>query len=324
MRKVDSLHSFDKIKLLADSRRMDILRLLMASPATLTHLARTMKQSPAWIRHHILSLESANLVEVSEIRRTGKVTEKYYRANADALLLQEIILPKTKKPAVIFSGSHDLALEGIADTLSKHVALLSLPVGSLDGLVNLRQGLCQISGSHLLDENGEYNTPFVRHLFPDRDVEIITLAHRTQGLMVANGNPKNIKKILDIAKPIVRFVNRNSGSGTRLWLDAELRKLKIPTTKIYGYDKEVKTHSEAAALIETGKADVSLGLQAAAHQYHLDFIPLFEERYDLVLPRENEITLMPLLDYLQTATFRAELNALTGYNTSHSGEEIIL
>jgi len=324
MKKVESISSFDRIKLLADSRRLDILRLLMASPATLTHLARTMKQSPAWIRHHILSLESANLVEVSEIRRTGKVTEKYYRANADALLLQEIILPKTKKPAVIFSGSHDLALEGIADTLSKHVALLSLPVGSLDGLVNLRQGLCQISGSHLLDENGEYNTPFVRHLFPDRDVEIITLAHRTQGLMVANGNPKNIKKILDIAKPIVRFVNRNSGSGTRLWLDAELRKLKIPTTKIYGYDKEVKTHSEAAALIETGKADVSLGLQAAAHQYHLDFIPLFEERYDLVLPRENEITLMPLLDYLQTATFRAELNALTGYNTSHSGEEIIL
>ena len=322
MKNVAAVHSFGKIKLLADPRRMEILRLLMAAPATLTQLARTMKQSPAWIRHHLLALESADLVEVGEIRKTGKVTEKFYRARADALLLQEVILPKTKKPAIIFSGSHDLALEGIAEHLEKHVTLLSLPVGSLDGLVNLRQGLCQISGSHLLDETGEYNTPFVRHLFPDRAVEIVTLAYRTQGLMLSGGNPKEIKKIADIAQPTIRFVNRNAGSGTRLWLDTELRKLNIPVEKVNGYDKVVKTHSEAASLIESGRADAALGLQAAAHQHNLDFIPLFEERYDLVLPRENEKTLTPLLDYLQTATFRTELNALTGYNSLHSGEQI--
>jgi putative molybdopterin biosynthesis protein len=324
MKKVESINSFDGIKLLADSRRMEILRLLMASPATLTHLARTMKQSPAWIRHHMLALESADLVEVGEVRKTGKVTEKFYRAKADALLLQEVILPKTKRPAVIFSGSHDLALEGIAGHLEKHVTLLSLPVGSLDGLVNLRQGLCQISGSHLLDESGEYNTPFVRHLFPDRDVEIVTLAYRTQGLMFVSGNPKGIKKIADITKPNVRFVNRNAGSGTRLWLDSELRKLKIPIERINGYDKVVKTHTEAAMFIANNKADAAIGLQAAAHQHGLDFIPLFEERYDLVLPRENEKTLAPVLDYLQTATFRNELKALTGYNSAHSGEQIPL
>ena len=324
MKKVETIRSFGNIKLLADSRRMDILRLLMASPATLTHLARTMKQSPAWIRHHILALESAKLVEVDEIRRSGKVTEKYYRAKADALLLQEIILPKTKKPVVMFSGSHDLALEGIAQQLEKHIALLSLPVGSLDGLVNLRQGLCQITGSHLLDETGEYNTPFIRHLFPDRDVELITLAHRIQGLMLAGGNPKGIKKIADLAKPNVRFVNRNAGSGTRLWLDAALGKLKIPTEKINGYDKVVKTHSDAAMLVSSNKADVALGLQAAAHQHGLDFLPLFEERYDLVLPRENEKTLMPLLDYIQTVDFRNSLTSLTGYNSAHSGELIPL
>jgi putative molybdopterin biosynthesis protein len=283
-----------------------------------------MKQSPAWIRHHILALESAHLVEASEIRKTGKVTEKFYRAKADTLLLQELILPKTKKPVVVFSGSHDLAIEGIAENLAKHVMLLNLPVGSLDGLVNLRQGLCQISGSHLLDETGEYNTPFVRHLFPDRDVEVITLAYRTQGLLLVTGNPKGIKKVLDVANPNVRFVNRNLGSGTRLWFDAELRKLKIPVETINGYEKIVKTHSEAAALIETGKADATLGLQAAAHQYGLDFIPLFEERYDLVLPRENEKILAPMLEYLQTTTFRTELNALTGYNSAHSGEQVPL
>jgi len=323
MKKVDSINSFDKIKLLADSRRMDILCLLMASPATLTHLARTLKQSPAWIRHHILTLESAGLIEVSEVRRTGKVMEKFYRAKADALLLQEMILPKSKKPAVIFSGSHDIALEEIADRLEKHVTLLSMPVGSLDGLVNLRQGLCQISGSHLLDVTGEYNTPFIRHLFPDRDVEIVTLAYRTQGLMLAAGNPKGIKRIGDVASPKVRFMNRNAGSGTRLWFDMELKRLKIPFENVNGYEREVSTHTEAADLIVTNKADVALGLQAAAHQRGLEFISLFEERYDFVLPREFEDALFPILDYLQTSTFRNSLASLTGYNTAHSGEQII-
>lgn len=322
MRKVEPINSFEKIKLLADSRRMDILRLLMASPATLTHLARTLKQSPAWIRHHILTLESAGLIEVSEVRKTGKVTEKFYRAKSDALLLQEVILPKTKKPAVIFSGSHDLALEGIAEYLERHVTLLSMPVGSLDGLVNLRQGLCQISGSHLLDVTGEYNTPFIRHLFPDRDVEILMLAYRTQGLMVAEGNPKGIRQVGDVARSNVRFVNRNAGSGTRLWFDTELKRLGIPAENVNGYDREVKTHTEAADLIVGNKADAALGLQAAAHQHGLDFIPLFEERYDLVLPRENEQTLMPVLEYLQTSAFRNSLMALTGYNAAHSGEQI--
>ena len=324
MQKVEPVRTFDQIKLLADSRRMEILRLLMAAPATLTHLAQILKQSPAWVRHHILALESGDLIEVSEIRKTGKVTERFYRAKGGAFLLQELVLPKSKKTAIIFSGSHDLALEEIADRLSKHVTLLSLPVGSLDGLINLRQGLCQIAGAHILDKTGEYNTPTVRHLFPDREVELVTLAYRTQGLILATGNPKGIKKISDIARENVKFINRNSGSGTRLWFDAELRKQKIDSTNINGYGNTVKTHSEAAALISQNKADVSIGLHAAAHQHELDFIPLFEERYDLVLPRENEKTLSPLLDYLQTATFRTGLNMLTGYNASHSGEQVVL
>lgn len=324
MKTVEPIRTFEQIKLLADSRRMEILRLLMASPATLTQLGQVLKQSPAWVRHHILALEAGGLIEVSEVRRTGKVTEKFYRAIGGAFLLQEIVLPKGKKPAVIFSGSHDLALEEIAEHLNRHVTLLSLPVGSLDGLVNLRQGLCQVSGAHILDETGEYNTPTVRHLFPDRNVELVTLAYRTQGLVLAAGNPKGIKQVLDIARTDVKFVNRNAGSGTRLWLDMELKKQKISAEQINGYRIEVKTHSEAAALVANKKADVSIGLQAAAHQQGLDFIPLFEERYDLILPRENEKALAPLLDYLQTATFRAELNSLTGYNASHSGEQILV
>ena len=324
MKTVQPIQSFEQIKLLADSRRMEILRLLMDTPATLTHLAHALQKSPAWIRHHILALESGGLVEVSEVRRTGKVVEKYYRAKGGAFLLQEIVLPRSKQPAVIFSGSHDLALEEIIDHLHKHVTMLSLPVGSLDGLVNLRQGLCQISGAHILDETGEYNTPTVRHLFPDRNVELVTLAHRTQGLIVAPGNPKGIKKISDLVRRNIRFINRNSGSGTRIWFNNELKKGKLSPDQITGYDQTVKTHSEAALAVASNNADAALGLQAAAKQHNLDFIPLFEERYDLILPRENEKKLSPLLDYLQTSAFRSSLGGLVGYNPTHSGEQILV
>ena len=322
MESIESLRFSNKIKLLADSRRLEILRLLMAAPATLTHLARNLKRSPAWIRHHIKILESAGLIEMIEIRTTGRVTEKYYRAKASAFLLQELILPKTKIPTVVFSGSHDLAIEEMAKSLAKHIVVLSLPVGSLDGLVNLRQGLCHVSGAHLLDESGEYNKAYVHRFFPDRDMELITLAHRTQGLMLSPGNPKRIKRITDLTRPDVRFVNRNSGSGTRLWFDAELKRTHEKPDAIHGYDRIVNTHSEAASLIEAVRADAALGLQAAAHQHRLDFIPLFEERYDLVLPHGQEKTLSPILDFIQAVEFRRSLDSLTGYNTAHSGELI--
>jgi len=324
MEKVETLHAFEQIKLLSDSRRLQILRLLMASPASLTQLARTLGQSPAWVRHHVLALESANLIELSEIRTTGKIVEKFYRSKAGAFLLQELILPEGDKPAIVFSGSHDLALEQISEQIADHLTLLTLPVGSLDGLVNLRQGLCQISGAHLLDKSGEYNAPFVRHLFPDRTMDLVTLAYRTQGLMLAPGNPKGVRSASDLTQTGLRFINRNPGSGTRLWLDRELERLGVPPEQIEGYEHVVNTHTECARAIAEGQADAALGLQASARQYNLDFIPLFEERYDLVLPREQEGALSPLLEHIQTAAFRRNLNTLTGYNTAHSGEQIVL
>lgn len=323
MNKVETLHTFEQIKLLSDTRRLQILRLLMASPSSLTQLARTLNQSPAWVRHHILALEAANLIELSEVRITGKVTEKFYRAKAGAFLLQELILPEGGKPAIVFSGSHDLALEKISAQIADHLTLLTLPVGSLDGLVNLRQGLCQVSGAHLLDKNGEYNAPFVRHLFPDRTMDLVTFAYRTQGLMLAPGNPKGVHSAADLTQSGLRFINRNPGSGTRLWLDTELERLSIPPENIQGYEHIVNTHTECARAIANREADAALGLQASAQQFNLDFIPLFEERYDLVLPREQENVLAPLLEHIQTAAFRRELNGMPGYNSSHSGEQVM-
>ena len=324
MNKVHPIRAFEQIKLLADARRIEILRILMAKPATLSQLAQMLGQSPAWVRHHTEKLLEANLIELDRVRTTGKVTEKFYRARAGAFLLQELILPESGTPVVVFSGSHDLALEQVGEQIADHLTLLTMPVGSLDGLVNLRQGLCQVSGAHLLDQTGEYNVPFVRHLFPDRLVDMITLAYRTQGLMLSPGNPLGIRSASDLTRTGLRFINRNPGSGTRLWLDSELKRMDIPAEKINGYEIFVNTHTACAQSISNGEADAALGLQASAYQHGLDFIPLFEERYDLVLPREQEETLAPLLDFIQTSAFRQKISEFTGYTTTHSGEQISL
>jgi putative molybdopterin biosynthesis protein len=322
MRTVDSLDSFQAIKVLADPRRMEILRMLMAGSATLTQLGGRLGRSAAWVRHHVNALEAVGLVHLDEVRSTGRVTEKYYRAVAGALILEQMILPKTRQPVVLFSGSHDPALAAVGEHLQGKPLFLTMYVGSLNGLTNLRQGLCHVSGIHLLDQSGEYNRPYVRHFFADRDVELVTLAYRTQGLMVAAGNPKAVRRIEDLRRSGVRFVNRNAGSGTRLWMDAALEKAGIEPRSVQGYGHSVSTHTQAAWWIKAGRADAALGLQAAAHQSGLGFVPLFEERYDLVMPREAEKPMAPFLEYLQTAAFRAATASMTGYDTAHSGELI--
>jgi putative molybdopterin biosynthesis protein len=234
-----------------------------------------------------------------------------------------MILPEeTTLPVIVFSGSHDLAIELLVEKNAPYLNMLTMPIGSLDGLTALRQGICHLSGAHLLDTNGEYNLPFVRHFFPDRSMRIVTLAHREQGLMTAPRNPKSIHTISDLARDDVTIINRNPGSGTRLWLDQQLHAQNIPPTNIRGYENSVSTHTEAARLICDGKADAAIGLRAAAYQYGLGFIPLFHERYDLVIPQDQLPLVTPLLETIQTGVYRRSVESLTGYETTHTGEQI--
>jgi len=323
MKNVEFIADYRQIEILADSRRLGILRRLMAAPATLTQIGAAIGQHPAWVRHHIKRLEQAGLIEIDEVRVRAGAVEKFYRSKAGALLLQQLVLPDSSaRPTVLLAGSHDLAVELLADRLSDHMSLLTFPVGSLDGLTALRQGLCHLCGAHLLDPGGEYNAPFVRHFFPDREILLITLAHREQGLMLASGNAKHIRSLLDLVRPDVSFVNRQRGSGTRLWLDRRLHDLGLPTDQIRGYEREVRTHTACASLVALGKADAALGLHAAANQQGLDFLPLFQERYDLIVPQEQSAGVLPLLDALATGAFRREVNQLVGYDTAHTGEGI--
>jgi len=254
--------------------------------------------------------------------------EKYYRAKARAFYFQEMILPETSgNNIVVMLGSHDLAVNVLAQHSMENTGLQLIiqPVGSLDGLVALRQGIAQVSGCHLLDvQSGEYNLPFIRHIFPDRPVVLVTLAHREQGLLVAPGNPRQIRGLEDLARADVTMVNRNRGSGTRLWLDKQLEQLGIIPEQVRGYNQEGRTHTAVAQAIQHGRADTGLGLYAAARLAKLDFIPIFQERYDLALPEEEyqATGMQSLLDYLQSRHFRKLVDSLGGYDTHHTGEEL--
>jgi putative molybdopterin biosynthesis protein len=327
MKPLTQLNTFDQLKILSDPRRLSILRQLMVGPATLSQLGRTLGEEPSWVRHHLKILEAANLVELVEVKVSDSYIEKFYQSKARAFLLQELLLPETRgKKMVVLSGSHDLALEMLAQSSFGNLDVFTLPVGSLDGLVALRQGMCNATGCHLYDAgSGNFNSSYVRHFFPDKTMVLLTLAHREQGLIVEPGNPHKLTGFEDLTKNM-GFINRNRGSGTRLWLDSQLNRLGIQPVNILGYNDEARTHTEVADAIQQGRAQVGLGIHAAAVSHHLDFIPLFQERYDLVLSKEqlSDQQLSPLFDKFYSGEFRHAVESLTGYDISHLGDQIIL
>lgn len=316
------------LSVIAEPNRLGVLRRLMAAPATLSQLARSFGTYPAWVRHHVLRLQEAGLVELAEVRTTRNYTEKYYRATAPAFSVHALVTPDFGKGrAVVALGSHDLALEALATLVSAGkggIDVVPAAIGSLDGLVALRQGLADLAGCHLLDpETGTFNLPYVRHLFPERSVVLVTLAEREQGMIVPPGNPLGVRGVEDLGRGDVRLANRNGGSGTRLWLDRRLREIGIPHDAVPGYADEHATHTEVAEAVLAGKADAGIGIRAAASARELDFLPLFEERYDLVVPADHldDPGIAPLLEALTSGGFRKTLRHLGGYATRHTGDQ---
>ena len=243
--------------------------------------------------------------------------------------------PRAELDKTIFCiGSHDMTLDLIAQFLARHDRrLASANVGSQGGLVALRRGEAHLAGSHLLNpETGEYNISYIRQYLPGVKVKVVTLVGREQGLLVKRGNPKNIKSLADLGRPgaesnaeRVSFVNRQRGAGTRVLLDYQLNLLGIAPDSIIGYNQEEYTHLGVAAAIASGRADCGLGIAAAAKALELDFIPLFQERYDLVIPKEyaESELLAPLFSVLENEEFRAAVSALPGYDVSVMGKLVL-
>jgi putative molybdopterin biosynthesis protein len=230
---------------------------------------------------------------------------------------------------IVAIGSHDLILDVAASALRAADPLISLAssnVGSLGGLVALRDGLCHLAGSHLLDPaTGEYTLPYVDRLLGDGpEISVIRLVQRDQGLIVAPGNPAELDGIGDLTRPGLRYVNRQRGAGTRALLDHELARRGVDPARISGYAREEHTHLGVAAAIAAGRADTGMGILAAARAFGLDFIPVAREPYDLVLRTavmEDEL-LAPLWTLLDRPDFQAGVEELGGYSCAETGRRI--
>ena len=227
---------------------------------------------------------------------------------------------------ILCTGSHDLAIAVLEDQLKQRHPELKIAasnVGSLGGILALERGETHIAGTHLLDpESGVYNIPDIKKSIPKVPLVLIHLAQREQGILVARGNPKSISTLKDLANHGVRFVNRQPGSGTRVLLDHELKKLAINPAAIAGYEREEFTHMAVGVAVASRLADAALGVRAAATALGLDFIPVANEEYDLLVSRPffDSDRGAKLVQVICSDQFKRAVTALGGYDPSKSGE----
>ena len=213
--------------------------------------------------------------------------------------------------------------------LAQHLArfddvdLVVAQASSQQALEWLKEGKVHVAGSHLRDSSsGEYNLPAIKRLFPQGGVKVVTFAIWEQGLVVQSGNPKDIRGAGDLGRKDVRIINREKGAGSRALLDQKLREAGVPASRVKGYNQEAHGHLPAALAVSLGEADCCVATRSAARVFGLGFLPLATERYDLVVrqPMVRLPAVHALLDVLNRSTIRRKLEALAGYDTSHTGE----
>lgn len=227
---------------------------------------------------------------------------------------------------LVVIGSHDNAVDLLANELMglpRSFGLTSSHVGSMGGLTALKNGSAHLAGAHLFDPaTGDYNFPFLAKYLPDLELTVVNLAIRHQGLIVAPGNPKGVRSALDLARPDVTFINRQRGAGTRILLDWHLDQAGVSPDQVRGYAHEEFTHMAVAANVLTGAADAGLGIFAAAKALGLDFAPLAQERYDLLVPNRflDDPRVLAALAVIRTSAFQDKLKALGGYETTLTGQ----
>jgi len=229
-----------------------------------------------------------------------------------------------ERPALLAAGSDDPSLGILRELYARRLASTSFflaTVGSSAGLAAIRDGVADLALAHLLDpDTGEYNLPYLERTLPSGHA-VVPLFHRELGLVTRPRNPFGLQTVADLTRPGLRIINRQQGSGTRLYLDQQLGRARIEPERINGYQEAVATHLEVGLKVLRGEADVGIATQAAARLLNLDFIPLTRERFDLVIPRERFFGrgVQVLLEIVGSREFRARIEALGGYDTSDSG-----
>ena len=229
---------------------------------------------------------------------------------------------------VVMIGSHDLTLDVLANLLGKFyppIHLSSHPVGSLGGVLAIKNGICHLAGLHLLDpDTGEYNFPYIRRYLNNVAVKVFHLVYREQGLIVQKGNPNKIKGLEDLLRKDITFINRQRGSGTRILLDHTLKAHSLEPDQIQGYEKEEYTHMAVASTVASGIVDAGLGILTAAKAMDLDFIPIANERYDLIIPSVHfyDEKIQRVIQTIRSDEFKKAVFQMGGYDVSRTGEEL--
>ena len=222
-------------------------------------------------------------------------------------------------PALFLAGEHVRKINALS-------GVTNWTMGSANALCALQRGEVHMAGLHLVDmKSGQSNVPYLKRHARNQNFIGVHFASWVQGLLVQSGNPKRIHTVQDLIKPGVRLVNREAGAGARFYLDALLAQVGMTGEHINGYQHEVTSHLEVARHIRDGMADVGIGVETAAHYFGLDFIPLREERYDLIM-RTDFLKTHPMaskfLDAVVSQPFRREIEALGGYNLNEVGKII--
>jgi putative molybdopterin biosynthesis protein len=239
-----------------------------------------------------------------------------------------LVWPEDIDGTLVVLGSHDNTIDLLATFLKRKDPRLRLSSGHISsqgGLVALGQGRAHFVGSHLFDpETNTYNVRYIKSYLPDLPLKLINLVWREQGLMVAEGNPKNIQTIQDLTRPDVSCINRQQGAGTRLLLDYLLKENDIEPSMVQGYEQEEDTHMAVAFNVHSGVADVGMGVFTAAKTLGLDFLPLTLERYDLVVPEStfNDSRFQILLEVIHSRGYQKAVAALGGYHMKDCGKII--
>lgn len=272
---------------------------------------------------------AGNITTITEADGIIRIPNHMEGINTDEPITAELLRPLPSiKNTIVAVGSHDNTLDILADQIRLnhgHLTLSSSHVGSMGGLMAVKRGVCHFAGSHLLDtEDGSYNVFYIEKFLPEKPVHLINLVFRDQGLILPKGNPADIKGIEDLNRKNVRFMNRQSGSGTRILLDYRLKELGIDPNDINGYKNEEFTHMSVAVAVLSGSVDVGLGIFAAANALNLDFIPIVTEQYDLVIPDEfiDTKNIQILLNTITSSSFKERVTALGGYHTHQTGDVI--
>lgn len=225
--------------------------------------------------------------------------------------------------AMVVAGSDDPLLRDLLRELSlrpENSLYAFAEVGSAQGMRTAASSQADLACSHLMEE-GEFNLPFLPRLAPGLHGRVVTVARRRQGLLTAPGNPRGFRRVADLGREGVCIVNRQPGAGTRVLLDAELTRAGLDPGTIAGYDQEVSTHVEVAARVLRGDADAGLACETAARMLGVEFVPLCEERFDLIIPKDSERLpgTSALVGALRSPAFRRKAAALGGYLTEESG-----